>query len=466
MTAAISLAGKRVTVVGLGIEGVALVRYLHAQGAAVTVTDAKPAEALAAQTAQIAGIPATLSLGGNRPEDCTGADLVFVSQGVPLDLPALAAARALGVPLSSATRLFMERCPCPIAGITGSAGKTTTTALTGAMFRAAGWPALVGGNIGVVLLDRLTELTPGHWVVLEISHTQLELTGHSPHVAVVTNLSPSHADRYPVMADYVALKRRIFEFQTAADTLVVNWDDPETRAMADAAPGREAAFSLQGPPPGDGAFVRDGLVFVRWNGNETAVLPVDQVRLIGEHNLANVLAACTAATAAGIPVAAQRTAIAAFEGVEHRLEWVRTVAGVDYYNDSIATTPERTAAGLRCFDRRIVLLAGGREKQLPLEPLAREVRRHCRAVVFFGEAGPVLRAAVMPGWVGGEQRLVDTLEAGVVAAAELARPGDLVLLSPACTSFDAFPNFEARGRRFKELVAAIPDTEPNLEGAR
>jgi len=466
MNAVDTLSGKRATVVGLGIEGVALVRYLVTQGAQVTVTDAKPADALDSQLAQIAGLRVQLALGGNRPEDCVGADIVFVSQGVPLDLPALAAARAWGIPLSSATRLFMERCPCPIVGITGSAGKTTTTALTGAMFRAAGRPALVGGNIGVVLLDRLADLSPLHWVVLEMSHTQLELTDRSPRVAVVTNISPSHADRYPLMADYVALKRRIFAAQGAGDVLVINWDDAETRAMGGDAPGRTAHFSLQGPPSGDGAFVCDGNVVVRWDGRETAVMPVDQVRLIGEHNLANVLAACAAATAAGLPAAALGHAVGAFEGVEHRLEWVRTVGSVDYYNDSIATTPDRTAAGLRCFDRPIVLLAGGREKHLPLEPLTREVRRHCRAVVFFGEAGPVLRAGVTPGWPQGEHRLVPTLEAAVTAAAGLAQPGDLVLLSPACTSFDAFPNFETRGRRFKELVAALPGADPTEEGVR
>ncbi|MEK7216924.1 MAG: UDP-N-acetylmuramoyl-L-alanine--D-glutamate ligase, partial [Chloroflexota bacterium] len=404
------------------------------------------------QLAQIAGLPVKLSLGANRPEDCAAADLIFVSQGVPLDLPPLQAARERHTPLGSATQLFMERCVAPITGVTGSAGKTTTTSLLGAMFEAAGRRVHVGGNIGVVLLDRLDTITSDDWVVLEISHTQLELTDRSPHIALVTNISPSHADRYPVMDDYIALKRRIYEFQSSRDFLVLNWDNPATREMGPAAVARTVFFSMTSSLPGEGASIAKGQVMVGWQGATHAVMPVASIPLMGDHNKANVLAACAAATAAGVPFETQRRAVEDFRGVEHRLEWVRALNQVDYYNDSIATTPERTIAGLRCFDRPVVLLAGGREKHLPLDGWTSEVAAHCRAVVCFGEAGPLLqRALEQDAGTPNHVYHAELLEA-VVAAAGFARPGDIVLLSPACTSFDRYPNFEARGRHFKALV--------------
>lgn len=450
------LLGQRVTVVGLGIEGTALVRYLVEHGAHVTVSDAKPAEALADSLARIGALPVRLALGGHRTEDCVDAGLIFVSQGVPLDLPALQAAQQRGVPLRSATQLFMERCPAPILGVTGSAGKSTTTALIGEMFRAAGWPVFVGGNIGVILLDKLAEITPKDWVVLEISHTQLELTDRSPHIAVVTNISPSHADRYDMDA-YIGLKKRIYAYQRPQDTLVLNWDDDATRAMARDARGKTAFFSLQAIPPDDGAFLQDGWVTLRASDAETRVAPVSEIRLLGTHNVANVLAAVAAGGMAGVPATALRHAIAGFQGVEHRLEWVRELDGVDYYNDSIATTPERTIAGLRALHRPIVLLAGGKDKNLPLQAWAREVTERCRAVVCFGAAGSLLEEALKPHWRGPEPlRGVESLEEAVTQARRVARPGDIVLLSPTCTSFDQYPNFEARGRHFKALVTAFP----------
>ena len=449
------LRGKRVTVVGLGIEGMGLAPFLVNAGAQVTVSDSKPAEALTANLARIAGLPVRLSLGGNRPEDCVNADIIFVSQGVPLDIPALAAARAKGIPFSSSTRLFMELCPAPIVGITGSAGKSTTTALTDEMFRAAGWPVQVGGNIGVVLLSDLEELTPEHWVVLEISHTQLELTDRSPNVAVVTNISPSHADRYS-MEEYVALKEHIFAYQSQDDTLVVNWDDPLTRGMADRARGRVVAFAAHAEPPVDGAFLQDGAVMLKHAGQTQEVLPINESTLLGAHNLENVLAATTAGSAAGLPIEAMAGAVRQFRGIEHRLEWVRNLDGADYYNDSIATTPVRAMAGMRSFDRPIVLLAGGKDKNLPLEEWAAEAARRCSAIVLFGAAGQMLADAFKREWKAPERMVrVHTVEEAVLAAQRLARPRDIVLLSPGCTSFDHYPNFEARGREFKRVVQGL-----------
>ncbi len=456
-TSTMDLRGKRATIVGLGIEGVALARYLVAQGAQVTVSDSKSEATLEENLHLIAGLPVQLSLGQNRIEDTTEADIVFVSQGVPLGIPALAAAKARGIPFSSATKLFMERCRAPIVGITGSAGKSTTTALIGEIFRAAGRDVIVGGNIGVVLLDRLDEITAKHWVVLEISHTQLELTDRSPRIALVTNISPSHADRYP-FEQYVALKERIFAFQQDWDTLVLNWDDPMTLAMASKANGNVAFFSYDSKSDENGTFLHNGSLWLRWDESETPIMPVKDIKLLGAHNIANALAASAVAAAAGISVASMRQAISEFRGVPHRLEWVRLLAGVDYYNDSIATTPVRVIAGLRSFDRPIVLMAGGREKSLPLEEWVDEVNRRCVGVVCFGEAGMMLQNALAPTW-GGRSPVVyaPTLEEAVPLTQSLAKPGDIVLLSPACTSFDQYPNFEVRGEHFRELVGKLAE---------
>lgn len=452
----VELRGKRVTVIGLGIEGLTLTRYLVGRGAQVTVSDAKLPEQLAENLRQLEGLPVGLSLGDNRPEAVGGADVVFVSQGVPLDIPAVRAARERGIPLSSVTRLFMELCPAPIVGITGSAGKSTTTSLTGEIFRAAFGDdrVHVGGNLGPMPLNHLEDIRPDHWAVLEISHTQLELTDRSPMAAVVTNISPSHLDRYPTMEEYTALKKRIYAFQGPDDCLVLNYDDPVTRGMAAEAAGRVLFFSMEDFPNRDGTFLRGGDVVLRLHEAERRLFPRSAIRLRGDHNVANVLAACALAGACGVPAWAMAQAVAAFHGVEHRLEPAGTVAGVQYINDSIATTPERTIAGLRSFDRPLVLILGGRDKHLPLAGLVAEVALRCTAAVLYGEAAPTLEAALrtVPGL-----RLATTEQfaAAVAAATRFAHPGDTVLLSPACTSFDQFPNFETRGHEFKHLVAAL-----------
>jgi UDP-N-acetylmuramoylalanine--D-glutamate ligase len=459
MTAYPDFRGKNVTVVGLGIEGVDLVRYLAAQGAQVTVSDARPADRLGHRLRELDGIAVRLGLGENAVADTVSADVVFVSQGVPLDIPALEAARQKGVPLSSMTRLFLELCPGPVVGITGSSGKTTTTSLVGAVFAAAGRPHAMGGNIGVGLLGLLDELTPETWVVAEISHTQLELMDRSPHVACVLNVTPNHLDRYS-WPDYVALKGRILAYQGTGDLAVLNYENEVTRRMADDAAAEVLFFAMEVEPPGDGAFLRDGVVVSRRGGRETPVLAVSEVPLRGRHNLSNVVAAVAVGGACGLLAPAMASAIRAYRPVPHRLELVANVGGAAYYNDSIATTPERTLAGVRSFEEPLVLLLGGREKHLPLEEMAAEACRRCRAVVVFGEAAPVLEEALWPAAEGiaPQERpqilRVSTLAEAVEAASGVARPGDVVLLSPACTSYDAFENFEQRGEEFRRLVLA------------
>jgi UDP-N-acetylmuramoylalanine--D-glutamate ligase len=451
---------KRVTVVGLGLEGIDLVRFLHSRGARITVSDAKPAEALSARLEQIAGIPARLSLGANDPKDIASADTVFVSQSVPLDLPALAQARARGVPISSMFKLFVERCRGAIVAITGSSGKSTTTSLAGEMFRHDGKPCFVGGNIGIGLLAHLDEITSDTWVILEVSHTQLQLLPErSPHVACVLNVTPNHLDRF-TWDEYWHLKANIFRGQTPDDYAVLGYDDPVASALAGLAASQVLYFSLRRDIPGDGAFLREGWIVFRWRNRQQRLFPIDSLHLRGRHNWANAAAAAVVARLGGVSAAAIGQAVAEFQGMPHRLELVARANGVDYYNDSIATTPQRTLAALRSFGQPLVLLLGGRDKHLPLEEMAREACRRCRAVVFFGEAGPLLEEAVQRAAAARspDQRpqlvRVPSLADAVEASCVLARPGDAVLLSPACTSFDAYENFEERGAHFRRLVLA------------
>ena len=456
MTDMQNLLEARVTVVGLGIEGIDLVRFLTSEGARVTVSDARPPEQLTDQLAAIEGTGARLSLGANRLEDCTEADAIYVSQGVPAALPALRAAEAKGVPISSMLELFLDRCPAPVAGITGSAGKTTTTSLVGAMLDASGVDHVVGGNIGVGLLSQLAHISPTTKVVVEMSHTQLSRVARSPELACVTNVTPNHLDQFS-WDDYVDLKRRVFKYQRPEDRAVFNYDDPVARSFMDEAPGHVYATSRTQRIPGDGAMLDGDRVMRVEGGRATAVVSRDEIRLRGEHNVENVLSAVAVAGLLGVPDEASARAVRAFTGVQHRLEPVATIEGVQYINDSIATAPERTLAGMRAFTEPLVLLLGGRDKNLPTRVLGEEAVRRCRAVITFGEASDLYASAIRDA-EGSERvtlRQVADVSEAVEAAAQVARSGDVVLFSPAGTSFDAYRNFEARGRAFREAVHGL-----------
>ncbi|MFN8584832.1 MAG: UDP-N-acetylmuramoyl-L-alanine--D-glutamate ligase [Dehalococcoidia bacterium] len=442
--------------IGLGIEGIDLVRFLAGQGARVTVSDARPAEALSDALAAIADVDATLSLGGNRPEDATSADCVFVSQGVPRDLPAITAAEDAGVPVSSMAQLFLDLCPAPVAAVTGSSGKTTTTALVGAMLEASGQNYVVGGNIGVGLLGLLERIEPHTRVMIELSHTQLETVTRSPELACVTNVTPNHLDHYSWSA-YVALKRRIFQFQRPEDTCVFNLDNEVSASFARETPGRVAYTSLVRSLPGDGVALVDGVV-TRFEGSTSfAVAARSDIRLRGQHNVENVLSAVALASRLGVSDQQAAAAIRTFTGVPHRLEPVATIADVVYINDSIATTPERTLAGMRSFEQPLVLLLGGRHKYLPVGELVSEATRRCRAVIAFGEAGEMFASAVRDADGGSSVQVeqVADVETAVRAAHRLAQGGDVVLFAPAGSSFDAYPNFERRGAAYREAVRQL-----------
>ncbi len=474
-------------VVGLAREGLALARFLAARGARVTVTDVKPAEALADQVAALAGLPVTCVLGGHPLSLLDEVNILFVSPGVPLEIPLLVEARQRGLPLSSETRLFTRLCPAPIVGITGSSGKTTTTALVGEMLKAAGRQTWVGGNIGRPLIGHLDEIAATDAVVMELSSFQLEFfapwpqkparsqmdrclfdpAGWSPAVAAVLNITPNHLDRHPTMEAYIAAKAHILNYQQPGDVAVLNLDNPVTRRMGEARSiaHRRLWFSLEHRVE-EGSFLRGGELVLRLAGREQVVCRAEELKLRGLHNVANVLAACAIAAAVGAPLEALRQVAVTFPGVEHRLELVREWRGVRWYNDSIATTPERTVAALRAFPGDpIILLAGGRDKHLPWDEMAELARQRVRHLILFGEAAGLIERAVQE--AGGERydprpvqsgtkiHQAGTLEHAVELAAQLAQPGDVVLLSPGGTSFDAFRDFAERGDRFRHLVKAL-----------
>lgn len=452
----LDFAGKNVTVVGLGIEGVDFVRYLARRGANVTISDSKPPDKLADRLRDVEGLPVSLSLGRNDNAAVTEADAVFVSQSVPLDLPAIRQARERGIPLHSMVGLFLELAPGPVVGITGSSGKTTTTALVAEMLRADERPVFVGGNIGVGLLEHLPSLRPYTWSVLEVSHTQLQLVDRSPHIAAVLNITPNHLDRFS-WDDYCRLKSNLIRYQAPEDIAILGYDDPETRRLGSMVKGRLLWFTMGPKLRDEGVYVRSGIAIARLDGREEPLFQLASVTLRGRHNQENAVAAAAIAVACGVSPDAIAVAVAAFRGVPHRLEGVGEVAGAKYYNDSIATTPERTLAGLRSFEEPIVLLLGGRDKQLPLDDMAREALQRCRGIVLFGESAGLLQKAL--GRQTNKRNVpvarVETLAEAVSSARRMAQPGDVVLLSPACTSYDAYENFEQRGEHFRELVQEV-----------
>lgn len=444
---------RRVTIVGLGREGLDLAHYLAGQGARVLVTDLRSADELRAELDSLPPGVETV-LGGHPPDRVLQAEgvCVFVSPGVPPDVPLLAEARRRGIRLSSASELFFERCPAPIVGITGSSGKSTTTALVGEMLSAAGRHTVVGGNIGRPLLGRLGELTADSIVVMELSSFQLETLERGPRVAAITNVTPNHLDRHPSMEAYVAAKERIFRFQGAGDWCVLNADDPISAGFRP--PGRVARFSLEGPV--EGAYLAGEWLRLKLADRQEEVCGVGELGLRGRHNLANALTACAAAALAGATLEGLRSALRSFRGLPHRLQVVGEIGRVRFVDDSIATSPERSMAGLVAFDEPVVLLAGGKDKNLPMDDWAAMIRRRASGVVIFGDAAPLIRAALERVHYPAERvRLAESVPAAARAGLELARPGQVVLLSPGCTSYDMFRDFVERGRVFAAAVREL-----------
>jgi UDP-N-acetylmuramoylalanine--D-glutamate ligase len=440
--------GQTAVVVGLAREGLDLTRFLAAHGARVTVTDLKSAAELAEPMAALRAFDVTYRLGGHALVDLAGVDVLYASPGVPPEHPLIQAAAERGIRRSSLIELFFELCPAPVVGITGSAGKSTTTSLLGNIFAAAGRDVFVGGNIGRPLLGKLAEMTAASWVVLELSSFQLEPLRQSPHVAVVTNVTPNHLDRHPTMEAYWAAKGQILAHQSATDTAVLNADDPWTRRYEPR--GRTLRFSLEGAV--DGAYLDGAQLMLRGE----PLLPVAEVPLRGRHNLANVLAASAAAAAAGIDRAAMQSAIQSFHGVPHRLQTVGKRDGVSFVDDSIATAPERSIAALRAYDEPVVLIAGGRDKHLPMADWAALIVARVKHVVLIGEMSDLVADAIQiadPRYTALARAA--SMDQAVHLAARAATSGDVVLLSPGGTSYDQYRDFEERGRDFARAVSEL-----------
>jgi UDP-N-acetylmuramoylalanine--D-glutamate ligase len=453
------LRGQRAVVIGLAREGVDLTRFLSRHGAEVTVTDTKPREALAESIAQLDAAHARYlsHLGGHRLSDVDEADVVYASPGVPPENPLLVHAREKGVPQSSLVELFFALCPAPILGITGSAGKSTTTSLLGEMFRAARREVFVGGNIGRPLLGNVEDMTSRSWVVLELSSFQLEPLRVSPHIALITNVTPNHLDRHPTMEAYWAAKGQILAHQSSNDWAILNADDEWSGRYR--ACGHTLRFSLEGSVEGaylDSNSSRKQRVVLLGE----PVIDAEEIPLRGRHNVANVLAAVAAAHAADIERDAMVEAIRSFHGVAHRLQTVVERRGVTWVDDSIATAPERSIAALRAYHEPLVLIAGGRDKHLPMRDWAELIAQRAHHVVLLGEMSDLVQEAITsvhetPSAMVPSISRADSMDEAVAQAERAAHAGDVVLLSPGGTSYDMYRDFEERGRDFRRAVEAL-----------
>jgi UDP-N-acetylmuramoylalanine--D-glutamate ligase len=452
--------GTRVLILGAARQGLALARWLSLHGARVTLSDMRSDDELRLVRESLAEYQIDWALGGHPLELLDSTDVLCISGGIPLTLPIVAEAVKRGIPLSNDSQIFMEVVPCKTIGITGSAGKTTTTTLVGRMAKNAyGDKAYIGGNIGDPLINYVDNMKTNDVAILEISSFQLEQMTISPNIAAILNVTPNHLDRHGTMEAYTTAKTRILEFQSEKDAAILGRDDKGAWSLRNKVRGKLYTFSLNELDEGlNGTYLQDGLLNLR---DADAYLPLilrEKILLRGSHNVLNVLAAFAIGHASGFPLDAMLEAVEDFHGVPHRLELVRELRGVRWYNDSIATAPERTIAAIHAFDEPIVLLLGGRDKNLPWEELMRLVGERADHVVLFGEAADKIQKTAERLGLGKDHSSVTRvygLHEAVLKAAEVAEPGDIVLLSPGGTSFDEFKDFAERGERFREWVQEL-----------
>jgi UDP-N-acetylmuramoylalanine--D-glutamate ligase len=447
------LKGKKVLVVGLGKSGLAAALFLRRRGAQVTVSDLRSAQALSKEIPSLLEAGISVEAGGHGLLTFRRQDLIVVSPGVPLSTPELVQVRNLGLPIIGELELAARFLQGNVLAITGSNGKTTTTTLCGEIFSAGGFGTLVAGNIGLPVIEVVDQSKPGNWTVLEVSSFQLETTqSFHPRIAVILNVTPDHLDRHGTFDNYRAMKEKIFANQTAEDFLILNGDDPVAQQAASRTRSRIFWFS-RSKIVRSGAFVMNGVVMFR--ADEQAkpfpVMPVAGIPLKGEHNVENVLAAVCAACVANIPPESIARAVGSFRAVEHRLEFVTTIHGVDYYNDSKATNVDATAKAIASFPGNIHLILGGKDKDSDYTQLNDLLRERVKTVYTIGSSAEKIERQI-----SGVTRIIraGTLEAAVDQAATQAAAGDVVLLAPACSSFDQFENYEERGRVFKKAVMA------------
>ena len=451
--------GKKVAFIGAGVSHKQCIPQFVEMGAQVTLCDQKKSlEDFGDYADTLRRLDISLSLGEHYTDGFAGQDIIMRTPGYDYTKPELQAALAAGVMVTSEVELFFEYCPCEIIAVTGSDGKTTTTTLIAKMMEAAGRKVLLGGNIGYPLLPRLGDVRPEDVAVVELSSFQLISMRRSPKVAVVTNVTPNHLDHHKDMQEYIDAKRNILLWQNPPCRAVLGFENDVSRAMAADCKGEQVWFTRLHDTD-NGALLRgnDMLCYAE-NGVVTEILPRKDVKLRGLHNVENLLAAC-AAVWDRAPLEAMRQVGSTFTGVEHRIEPVRTLDGVTWYNDSIATSPTRTIAGLRSFEQKIILIAGGYDKHIPYEPLAPELLAHVKTLVLMGATGPVIEKALRdcPGFTEDAMEILhaDSMKDAVEKARGAARPGDVVSLSPASASFDCYPNFEVRGQEYKRVVMEL-----------
>lgn len=451
-----SIRHKRVAVVGIGVSNTPLIHLLREAGISVTACDKKEEAQLGPLAVQLREQGVGLCL-GETYLDQLDHDLIFRSPGIRPDIPQFSAAIARGSQITSEMEVFFAVCPCRILAVTGSDGKTTTTTLIAEMLKRAGHTVHVGGNIGKPLLAEVAGMQESDYAVLELSSFQLMTLQQSPSVAVLTNLSPNHLDVHSSMEEYREAKTAIYRFQGPEDLAIFNRDNDESFALSGQAPGKCLLFSRNHPLE-RGVFLRDGLICLSDDTGVHTLFPRSAILIPGAHNVENYLAAIAAVHGLVPPAVMEQTA-RCFPGVAHRIELVRELAGVRYYNDSIASSPTRTIAGLRSFTEKVILIAGGYDKKIPFAELGEEICQHVKTVVLNGHTANQIRDAIVnaAAYESGKPEILmaENFDAAVKQAHERAVSGDVVLLSPACASFDQFPNFAARGDAFRDMIRAL-----------
>ena len=449
-----TLRGRSIAVIGMGVSNTPLIRTLLRAELKVTVCDKSSRERVAEQAAELESLGAKLRLGPDYLAKIHRADVIFRTPGLSPNTPELQKALEGGSILTSEMELFFRLCPCRIIGVTGSDGKTTTTTLISEFLKEAGLNVYLGGNIGRPLLPDVDDMSPEDVAVVELSSFQLMTMDRSPNVAVFTNLSPNHLDYHHTMEEYTSAKLNIFCHQRPEDRAVFNYDNDITRSLAKAAVGRVMRFSRKQKLE-EGVYLRDGAIWLTNDMGSREVLPLADIQIPGVHNIENYMAAIAAVDGI-VPDRCVRAVAQRFTGVEHRIELVRELDGVRYYNDSIGTSPTRTMACLDSFEQKLILIAGGYDKGVPFTQLGMAVTEKVKVLILTGDTAPAIKKAVeeAEGYAGSGLRLIETedLAAAVAAARDAAERGDVVVLSPACAAFDRFKNFMERGKVFKQLV--------------
>ncbi len=453
---------RNVLIIGAARQGLAAARYLSQHGANVIINDRRSEQQLQNEMINLKGFNVKWITGSHPIQILENIDMVCISGGVPLQLPIIEEAKTRNIFLTNDSEIFLQSVNCPVVGITGSSGKTTTTALTGEiakLMESESKKVWIGGNIGKPLIEQIDIIQSADLVILELSSFQLELMHTSPHIATITNITPNHLDRHGTIEAYTAAKVKILDFQKNTDIAILNRDDEGAWNLRNKTKGMLFSFGMsKANLLGNGAYIEDETIIILNNGQTYPVCSTKDTALLGEHNLLNILAACSIAFALNISTENMKKAIKDFRGVPHRLEFVTEINKVKWYNDSIATAPERTIAAIKSFHEPIVLLLGGKDKNLPWDRLSEIIHENVDHVVIFGSAKEKIETAVGPVIINKRPFSVNTcknMEDAVRIAHKVAEPGDIVLLSPGATSYDEFTDFEERGEKFRSWVQQL-----------